>query len=162
MAIVNAMTAESADANRRAQAEMYGEPLGDLIGGCASTLGLTQGRVAELLGISAPMLSQLINAHRIKIGNPAAVHRLQAMYVVAQRVAAGEQSTADAVRELEATRQAEGVVTNSTTSTRPATVQEIFGAVASADEYAAAADVLRDRHPAIANLLLTYGASSDG
>lgn len=155
------MTAANAEANRRAQAEMYGEPLGDLIGGCAATLGLTQGRVAELLGISAPMLSQLINAHRIKIGNPAAVHRLQAMYSVSQRVAAGEQSVADGVRELEATRQAEGVVTNST-ATGAATIQDVFRATASTEEYVAAARVLQQRHPAIAQLLMTYGASSHG
>lgn len=157
------MTAATADANRRAQAEMYGEPLGDLIGGCATTLGLTQGRVAELLGISAPMLSQLINAHRIKIGNPAAVHRLQAMYAVAQRVEAGELSAAHGVRELEATGSAEAVVTNSSATTGAATtVQDVFRAVAPADEYAAAAALLRERHPAIAQLLLTYGAGSHG
>ena len=158
------MTAATADANRRAQAEMYGEPLGDLIGGCATTLGLTQSRVAQLLGISAPMLSQLINAHRIKIGNPTAVQRLQAMYAVAQRVEAGEQSAADAVRELEAMRQAEGVVTNSTqaTAASTATVDEVFRAAATAEEYTAAAALLRERHPAIARLLLAHGADRHG
>lgn len=162
MAIVSVMTAASVDANRRAQAEMYGEPLGDLIGGCAATLGLTQGRVAELLGISAPMLSQLINAHRIKIGNPAAVHRLQAMYAVAQRVAAGEQSAVEGVRALESD-ESDHVVTNSTAATGGAeTIQEVFRAAGSVDDYVAAAAVLRERYPAIAALLLTYGARTHG
>lgn len=156
------MTAASADSNRRAQSEMYGEPLGDLIGRCAATLGLTQGRVAELLGISAPMLSQLINAHRIKIGNPAAVHRLQAMYVVAQRVDAGEQNVDDAVRELESNRTAEGVVTHPSTATEAGSIRSVFRAAGSADDFADAARVLGPTHPSIASLLLTYGAAPHG
>lgn len=156
------MTAASADSNRRAQAEMYGEPLGDLIGQCASTLGLTQARAAELLGISAPMLSQLINAHRIKIGNPAAVHRLQAMYVVAQRVAAGEQSIDDAMRELESHSAHEGVVTHTTGAFDVTAIRTIFRTAASADEYAQAALSLRATHPAIATLLMTYGGPAHG
>ncbi|UPK76120.1 DNA-binding protein [Nocardioidaceae bacterium SCSIO 66511] len=154
------MTAENAESNRRAQAEMYGEPLGDLIGRCATTLGLTQARVAKLLGISAPMLSQLINAHRIKIGNPTAVHRLQAMYVLAQRVAAGELAAADAVRELESDRSVEGVVTQTSSVTDAgAAIRSVFRAAGTSDEFASAAAVLRPTHPAIASLLDTYGGS---
>ncbi len=157
------MTAANAEANRRAQAEMYGEPLGDLIGRCAAILGLTQARVAKLLGISAPMLSQLINAHRIKIGNPAAVHRLQAMYAAAQRVAANELEPEAAVRELEAERGAEGVVTQSSTAgDSTAVVRNVFRAAGSAEEYASAADLLRGSHPSIAALLETYGGARRG
>lgn len=162
LARVSAMTAPSAEANRRAQAEMYGEPLGDLIGQCAAALGLTQLRVAELLGISAPMLSQLVNAHRIKIGNPAAVHRLQAMYVAAQRVAAGELSLDEAVRELEANRKAEGVVTHTTTATDTSSIRSVFRAAGSAEEFGAAARLLDASHPGIAGLLRTYGGPADG
>ncbi|UYM03995.1 helix-turn-helix domain-containing protein [Solicola gregarius] len=157
------MTAANAESNRRAQAEMYGEPLGDLIGRCATVLGLTQAKVAKLLGISAPMLSQLINAHRIKIGNPAAVHRLQAMYAVAQRVVDGEVAVDDAVRELEADHGAEGVVTQTTTVTDAAVaVRAVFRTAGSADDFVAAADLLRASHPAIASLLETYGGARHG
>lgn len=157
------MTPENAESNRRAQAQMYGEPLSDLIGRCASTLGLTQAKVAKLLGISAPMLSQLINAHRVKIGNPAAVRRLQEMYAAAQRVAAGELDHGDAIRELEAERRAEGVVTQSTmTGDATAAVRNVFRAAGSAEEFRTAAEALRGSHPEIAELLDTYGGARDG
>ncbi|MDN5854909.1 MAG: DNA-binding protein [Actinomycetia bacterium] len=157
------MLAENAEANRRAQAQMYGEPLSDLIGRCATTLELTQAKVAKLLGISAPMLSQLINAHRIKIGNPAAVHRLQAMYATAQRVAVGELGPGDAVRELEAGRGAEGVVTQTTTTgDSAAAVRNAFRAAGSPEDFASAADVLRGSHPNVAALLETYGGARRG
>lgn len=158
------MTGASVEPNRRAQAEMYGEPLGDLIGRCATTLGLTQGRVASLLGISAPMLSQLINAHRVKIGNPAAVHRLQAMYTLAQRVGAGELNPADAIRELEEHHDTEGVVTSTTSASTPdpSGVRALFRAAGSPDDFARAAEMLQASHPAIATLLLTYGGTRRG
>ena len=38
--------------------------------------GITQRRLAQVLGLSAPMLSQLISGRRIKIGNPAVYERL--------------------------------------------------------------------------------------
>lgn len=152
------MTASSADDNRRAQAHLYGEPLGDLIKRCSSALSLTQVRVADLLGISAPMLSQLMNARRVKIGNPAAVKRLQLMYAAACRVAAGEQSLDDAVRQLEAARTSEAVVTHHTEAD-PAAVRAVFRAAASPQEFAAAAEQLRASHPAIAKLLQTFGVN---
>ena len=47
--------------------------LGDVLDRCRAVLGLNQSRLAALLGISAPMLSQVMSAQRIKIGNPNAV-----------------------------------------------------------------------------------------
>ncbi len=41
-------------ANRQLQTELYGEPLGDLIRRISSTLRLTQAKVAEVIGLSAP------------------------------------------------------------------------------------------------------------
>lgn len=71
------------DANRQTQRDLYGEPIADIVGRIISTLGLTQGRVAEILGLSAPMLSQLIGARRVKIGNPAVLGRLQSLTALA-------------------------------------------------------------------------------
>lgn len=65
------------------QRALYGAPLGELVGQVRDRLGLTQTQVAEVLGLSAPMLSQLVSGHRVKIGNPAVVHRLQALLVLA-------------------------------------------------------------------------------
>ena len=67
------------DVNRQTQRELYGEPVADIVGRIMSSLGLTQVRLAEVLGLSAPMLSQLIGARRVKIGNPAVLGRLQSL-----------------------------------------------------------------------------------
>jgi hypothetical protein len=69
---------DSRDA-REQQRALYGEPLGDLVSRVAAGLQLTQGRLAETIGLSAPMLSQLVSGQRVKIGNPAVVHRLRAL-----------------------------------------------------------------------------------
>lgn len=59
------------------QKALYGAPLAELGADVMRRLGLNQGRLAEALGLSAPMLSQLMSGQRVKIGNPAVVHRLQ-------------------------------------------------------------------------------------
>lgn len=46
-------------------------------------LGLTQSGVARALGLSPAMLSQLVRGQRVKIGNPLAVARLQALLTLA-------------------------------------------------------------------------------
>ncbi len=67
------------------QREIYGEPLGVIAHRIMERLGLTQGRLAEGLGLSAPMLSQLMSGQRVKIGNPAVLHRLQELSDLADR-----------------------------------------------------------------------------
>lgn len=59
------------------QTSLYGEPLGPLLHRLVESLGVTQARLAQVLGLSAPMLSQLISGRRVKIGNPAVVARLR-------------------------------------------------------------------------------------
>lgn len=80
------------DVNRQTQRELYGEPVADIVGRIMSSLGLTQVRLAEVLGLSAPMLSQLIGARRVKIGNPAVLGRLRSLTDLA---AVGPGLTAD-------------------------------------------------------------------
>lgn len=70
--------------NHERQRVLYGEPLADAAARIMTALGLTQGRLADALQLSAPMLSQLISAQRVKIGNPAVVHRLQALLQLAE------------------------------------------------------------------------------
>lgn len=69
----------SQEDNREKQRELYGAPLADIGARITAELGLTQGRLAELIGVSAPMLSQVLSGHRTKFGNPAAVKRLAAL-----------------------------------------------------------------------------------
>jgi len=80
------------DVNRQTQRELYGEPVADIVGRIMSSLGLTQVRLAEVLGLSAPMLSQLIGARRVKIGNQAVLGRLHSLTDLA---AVGPGLTAD-------------------------------------------------------------------
>jgi hypothetical protein len=72
--------------NRGRQRELYGAPLGDRLRGLTGALGITQGRLAQTLGLSPAMLSQLASARRVKIGDPAVLARLQ---LLDRRCAAG-------------------------------------------------------------------------
>ena len=62
---------------RGRQREIYGEALGDRVRELTAALGISQGRLARALGLSPAMLSQLVSARRIKIGDPAVLVRLQ-------------------------------------------------------------------------------------
>jgi hypothetical protein len=72
--------------NRGRQRELYGAPLGDRLRRLIAELGITQGRLAQTLGVSPAMLSQLASARRVKIGDPAVLARLQ---LLDHRCAAG-------------------------------------------------------------------------
>ena len=150
--------------HRRRQAELYGEPLGDLIGRVADRLGLTRARVADVLGLSAPMVSQLMSAQRIKIGNPLVVRRLQDLVVLAEEASAGALPPAAIEQRIADVRAQSGTVTTDT-GTRPPSatgvvrsIQGLLRAVASADDLLAAAYMLRPEHPELAEFLRVYGA----
>lgn len=58
------------------QRALYGQPLGERFGVLREAYGVSQRSLAGVLGLSAPMLSQLGSGQRIKIGNPAVYARL--------------------------------------------------------------------------------------
>jgi transcriptional regulator with XRE-family HTH domain len=62
--------------NRERQRELYGAPLGDRVRRLTGALGISQARLARTVGISPAMLSQLVSARRVKIGDPAVLARL--------------------------------------------------------------------------------------
>jgi hypothetical protein len=64
-------------ANRERQRELYGVVLGDLVRSLTGALHVSQARLAQALGISPAMLSQLASARRVKIGDPAVLARLR-------------------------------------------------------------------------------------
>jgi predicted transcriptional regulator len=70
---------EMVRANRMRQRELYGAPLGDRVRVLTTRLGITQARLARVLGISPAMLSQLVSARRVKIGDPAVLARLRTL-----------------------------------------------------------------------------------
>jgi transcriptional regulator with XRE-family HTH domain len=58
------------------QREWYGEPLGDRVRRLVVAFNISQAFLAEVLGISAPMLSQVMSGRRAKIGNPVVLARM--------------------------------------------------------------------------------------
>jgi transcriptional regulator with XRE-family HTH domain len=152
--------------NLQQQTDLYGEPLGDLMRRIGGTLGLTQARLAEAIGLSAPMLSQLMSAQRVKIGNPAVVQRLHSLDELATRVARDGLDEAEVAAALDQIRGSTGAFTKSVPTAsiaRPAArtvvreIQDLFRSVASADEIQRAANLIVADSPGLAELLLAYG-----
>jgi hypothetical protein len=62
--------------NQERQRELYGAPLGDRVRRLTGALGISQARLARTIGISPAMLSQLVSARRVKIGDPGVLARM--------------------------------------------------------------------------------------
>lgn len=152
--------------NRAAQAELYGEPLGELFRRIADGLGLTQARLADAVGLSAPMLSQLMSARRVKIGNPVVVQRIHALTELAAEVAADGLDPGQVAQRVAEIRAATGAFARGAPTVARAGdprvvvhgIQNVLRAVASAPELLEAAERLQDAYPEIAEVLRVYGA----
>lgn len=145
---------------REEQTALYGAPLGDLITQLTGVYGISRGRLATVLGLSAPMVSQLASGNRLKIGNPSAVQRMQRLLEVAPDVRAGALAADEAITQIEA-EQPGAVLTRSTQRLRrqgALDVQLVLRWAASAQELGAAADALQADFPAVAEVLRIYGA----
>lgn len=147
------------------QRELYGASIGECLHRITGSLGLSQAAVARAAGISAPMLSQLANGHRIKIGNPHAAARFFSLLQLVDEVETGLAHDQVVTRVSEISR----AETMPLTGTREdaaappdvaAAVSAVLRAVASGRELAAAAAVLEDEHPGIAEVLRAYGTGS--
>jgi transcriptional regulator with XRE-family HTH domain len=134
--------------NLARQRELYGEPLGDRIRRLQAALGVSQARLAAGLGISTAMLSQLVSARRVKIGDPGVLARLTVLERYVRRLAPGEPVQAEELlAQLRRTRPHLGL------TGAPRDPTEALRAVAEPAQLAAAASVLGPRFPAIAELL---------
>ncbi|MER5736194.1 MULTISPECIES: DNA-binding protein [unclassified Streptomyces] len=156
---------------RELQRSWYGEPLGALFRRLIDDLGLNQARLAAVLGLSAPMLSQLMSGQRAKIGNPAVVQRVQALQELAVQVADGSVSAAEATDRMDEIKKSQGgsVLTGTngqaTSGSGAPTVrrvvreiQSLLRSVAAAGDIIDAADSLAPAHPELAEFLRVYGA----
>lgn len=134
--------------NKRAQQALYGEPLSARFGRLRAELSLTQARLADILGLSAPMLSQLAGAHRVKIGNPAVYERLVMLEELVDGAdARSPESTAELLAHVQATQ--------------PVMRQSQLHAVRpSAADLRAAALRVDDELPAVAQFLRAHAASA--
>ena len=145
------MEPHTVDAGREQQALLYGEPLGELVRRLMAALDLTQGKLAEVLGLSAPMLSQLMSGQRVKIGNPAVVGRLQALIELSERASALDH--AGRAAELERIRVSTSPLTGTTSTNVDERVLSALRQAESAARLAKAADALRADWPRLAELL---------
>ncbi|MEJ7833016.1 MAG: hypothetical protein WKF79_08890 [Nocardioides sp.] len=145
------------------QAALYGATLRDSVRRVTEILGISQAAVARTLGVSAPMLSQLLSGQRIKFGSPLAVQRLRSLLDLADEIEAGLPHE-QVGRRLEAIGRE-----NSTTLTRrrptgpsdvPAAVGALLRAVASGRQLAAASECLDADFPELATVLRVYGTGS--
>ncbi|AJT65814.1 helix-turn-helix domain-containing protein [Streptomyces chattanoogensis] len=155
---------------RELQRSWYGEPLGALFRRLIEDLGLNQARLAAVLGLSAPMLSQLMSGQRAKIGNPAVVQRVQALQELSGQVADGSVSAAEATDRMEEIKKtAGGSVLNNTTQQTSSTgattvrrvvreIQSLLRSVSDAGDIIDAANTLASTHPELAEFLRVYGA----
>lgn len=168
-------SASRAHEARELQRGWYGEPLGDLFRRLIADLGLNQARLAAVLGLSAPMLSQLMSGQRAKIGNPAVVQRLQSLQELAAQVADGRTGAMEAAARMAEIRESAGSSVLGTTthsasgepgeaSARQVVrgIQTVLRSVASASEIERAAHALAPAHPQLAEFLRVYGAGRTG
>jgi transcriptional regulator with XRE-family HTH domain len=143
--------------NLALQREWYGEPLGDRVRRLVVAFDISQAYLADVLGISAPMLSQVMSGRRAKIGNPAVLARLIMLErkILTPGVASGDRSAMqqalDDVRESKPTVDREALPVH---DGRPdvAAVQALRR-VARPEDLTRAAETVRDHHPWLAELL---------
>jgi len=139
------------------QREWYGEPLGDRVRRLVVAFDVSQAQLADVLGVSPPMLSQLMSGRRAKIGNPAVLAR---MVMLERRVLTPEVASGDpaAIRAaLVQVRDSRPTVGRDTLLVDEDGDQAAIQALrkfAEPAELEAAAGLLTDEFPALAGLLV--------
>ena len=143
--------------NLALQRQWYGEPLGDRVRRLVVAFRISQAQLAEVLGISAPMLSQVMSGRRAKIGNPSVLARLVMLErkVLIPGVAAGESTAiAQALEDVRNSRPAVGrdnlpvMQVNGDEAAWP-----VLREVAQPSELEAVASLIDGNYPALAELL---------
>lgn len=142
------------------QRELYGEPVGDLVRRACAALTLSQQQLARTLGLSPAMLSQLVTGHRIKMGNPLTLARLQAVLSLA------DEAPGLTRRSLEARLQEIARSHGNLSTSQPRAVsgpegaevvRRVLHAVASGHELEQAARLIEPGSPRLAEMLRVYG-----
>lgn len=143
------------------QREWYGESLGDRVRRLVVAFDVSQAQLAEVLGLSAPMLSQLMSGRRAKIGNPAVLAR---MLMLERRVLTPEVASGDpaAIRAaLDQVRDSRPTVSRDTLPVEEHGVDEhnevvlvaALRALTPRAELVIAAGLLRTECPSLARML---------
>lgn len=141
------------------QAQIYGESWSDRLHRLMAGYHLSQARLAAVIGLSAPMLSQLITGQRTKISNPAVYGRVVALEEALADPSFPARGPEQVAELLERTAASQPVLSTRTAVTpgrsaddRAAVVAHL-AALAHAGSLRAAADAARATAPALAELL---------
>ncbi|NGO81089.1 helix-turn-helix transcriptional regulator [Streptomyces sp. YC504] len=155
--------------NRAVQRQVYGQTLDVLLRQLMMDLGINQVRLADVLGVSEQMLSQLINGYRAKSRDPGAGYRLQLLCELAEQVATGRVPAADTDIYVADIKRDPGTVLVPAQGRADAAgaavkravreIQSSLRAVATAGDLLDAAELLDARHPELAAYLRVYGAA---
>lgn len=156
------MPSPETDQRLARQRAIYGISLAERFGDLMTTYRLSQRSLARVLGLSAPMLSQLINAQRIKIGNPAVHER----FVMLEE----RQDEADLQRVLDEVQVSEPVLaTHGARSRKPEysalpspEVTDQLGGLATAQQLQATAEAARAAGASELAALLDRAAALSG
>jgi transcriptional regulator with XRE-family HTH domain len=156
---------EAVARNRALQTEWYGEPLGERFRRLLERLELSQSGLATVLGLSPPMLSQLMSGQRAKISNPSVLHRLTAAEELAADPGFDALSPADVKEHLSRIRGETATTTSGArvsaeriaTESPARALQSLLRTVASANEIEGAAQLIDVYYPELAEVLRVYG-----
>lgn len=151
--------------NLALQRQWYGEPLGDRVRRLVVAFRISQAQLAEVLGISAPMLSQVMSGRRAKIGNPSVLARLVMLErkVLISGVATGE---GEAISQaLEDVRNSQPSLGRDNLPVAAASGEEavwpVLRELAQPSELEAAAGQLDNDHPELAGLFRRAATGED-
>jgi transcriptional regulator with XRE-family HTH domain len=147
--------------NLALQREWYGEPLGDRVRRLVRAFNISQAYLADVLGISAPMLSQVMSGRRAKIGNPSVLARMIMLErkVFIPDVAAGDpDAMKQAMEDVKESRPTVGrdVLRVDATSDANAAVDALRNILTS-DDLLAAAELVDEDFPELGDLLRRAG-----
>ena len=132
------------------QREYYGELFGERARRLVVGFDISQAQLAEVLGVSAPMLSQVMSGRRQKMANPAALARM----VLLERTlltARGHQQRRDALAEVRSATPAAAVL--SAASPGKDSLVQGLREHCSSDELAECAHLVGAVSPELARLL---------
>lgn len=142
------------------QREWYGEPLGDRVRRLVVAFNVSQAYLAEVLGISAPMLSQVMSGRRAKIGNPVVLARmimLERKCLIPEVAAGRKEALHAALEDVRASRPTVGRDNIPVASIADGAALAALRANAEGEDLMEAAKRLDEDFPALADLLRRAG-----
>lgn len=147
------------------QRQWYGEPLRDRVRRIVVAYDVSQAELAGVLGISAAMLSQVMNGHRAKIGNPTVLIRLVMLERKVSILEAAPGCTTARRRALEEVRNSRPTLGPETLPIYDDRAERMAAtalrAVAEPQELEGAADLIAGGHPTLAGLLRRVARMSE-